>query len=172
VKIAARLLAAFGSLDDAYRALDDGRADDVAEIIGEPLATELASPASRELVALNRCLMTMNEALRLPAVKAMRLPLDPDRVAAALTARQIRLGPSLWALLGRPAPAWLGYGGYDRAPNGLPRVDEPILFASVARPSLPPPAPVDPAHPPTRITPRRRGLPARVPEGQLALFDA
>ena len=170
VKNAARLLAAFGSLDAAYAAIDAGCRGEVVEVIGDALTVELAGEEGRRVVERNRALMALHDDLRLSSLRAMRLPLDAERVTAALAARQIRLGPSLWALLGRPAPAWLGYGGYDRAPAYLPRVEEPVLFAPVARPSLPAPV-IDPARPPTKITPRRRGLPTPVPDGQLALFD-
>jgi DNA polymerase-1 len=196
--LAARLLTTFGTLDDAYAALEDGRTADVAAVVGAIGAGELAGPAAREAVVRNRRLMAMRADLPVPALEAMRLPLDRDRVRTVLRARGILLGPSLWALLGEAEPSWLGLGGYDRAPSYLPgaragaaagaeepaarrdwRADAARLLAARAQdpsrtspqdPAAGPAAPGRPAPLPRRAPTRPRGLPRPVPAGQLPLF--
>lgn len=103
-KIAARLLTAFGSVEAAYAAVDGGRHEQVAAAIGVAAAARLADPAGREAVARNRRLMAMRPDLTLPDLDRCRLPLGPATVRTALRARDIRLGPSLWALVGGPPP--------------------------------------------------------------------
>lgn len=163
-KTAARLLAAFGSLDDVYAALQDERAPQVAQAIGEVLAARLLQDEAREAVERNRRLMVMHDGLRLPALKRAALPLDAVRMRTALTARGIGLGPSLWALVGESPPAWL-QAGYDRAPSYLPRVDPPHLTIAL------PETPVEPGRPRAAAAAgRRRRPPVVVPESQLSLF--
>jgi len=102
---AARLLAAFGSLDVAWAALDGGRGSDVEAAVGERAAAHLATPAARETVARNKRLMRMRVDVPLPDLDAMRLPLRLAAMRAALAVRGINLGPSLWALTdGSPPP--------------------------------------------------------------------
>ncbi|HEY6793819.1 MAG TPA: 5'-3' exonuclease H3TH domain-containing protein [Kineosporiaceae bacterium] len=185
-KTAARLLCAFGSVEGVYAALDGGRAAEVVEVVGELLAGRLAEPSSRQTVERNRRLMAMRDDLRMPSVRRASLPLDPARMRAALGARGIGLGPSLWALVGEPPPAWL-QAGYDRAPSYLPRVDPPHVTALTLLPapgsgsaSQEATAPGGPAGVPARgpagrspgrpAAPRRRRQPVVVPESQLALF--
>jgi hypothetical protein len=131
-----------------------------------------------------------------PLLEAMRLPLDRERVRTALRARGIRLGPSLWALLGEPEPSWLGLGGYDRAPSYLPaarpaaeelvprrdwRADAARLLAARAQQPVPDGTGTGagsdagtgtqaPRHPQRPSARRPRGLPRPVPAGQLPLF--
>jgi 5'-3' exonuclease len=118
-KTAARLLAAFAGVDDAYAALDGGRRDQVVAAVGETATDRLADPLSRERVARNQRLMAMRDDLDLPDPDAMRLPLDGRRLRTALAARGIRLTGSLWAMVGEPRPVWLT-PGIDRAPHYLP----------------------------------------------------
>ncbi len=106
-KTAAILLAAFGRLDDAYAALDSGREAEVRAAIGGTATAKLAAPQARSQVERNRRLMSMRDDLPLPELPAMRLPLDPIPLQTALRARQIYLGPSLWALAGASPPMWL-----------------------------------------------------------------
>jgi DNA polymerase-1 len=175
-KTAAKLLAAFGSLDQVYAALAEGRADEVAAVVGGAVAARLSDPPEREKVERNRRLMAMRDDLELPDLAALRLPLDGARMRSALHARGIRLGPSLWALLGQPPPAWL-QAGYDHAPGYLPRAQQP----HVPPPPAQPPAPIGSGEPDDtrrhRLIAEARGhvrrAPGRsivVPEDQLSLF--
>lgn len=169
--IAARLLAAFGTLDDAYAALDGGRYDEVSAVIGAAAAASLASEEGRAAVVRNRRLMAMHADLDLPAPEAMRLPLLRGQVLPALRAREIRLGPSLWALLGDPPPPWLGLGGYDRAPAYLPGAGAGgwralVRNATTAEGVTAGGTATGPPRPPSV----RRGTPRPVPTGQLPLF--
>ncbi len=175
---AARLLARFDSLDAVFAALDSGdeaAGADVAATVGEPAAGFLASPAGREQLRLTHTLMTMHDDLPLPPSAELRLPLDGVRLRTTLRERDIRLGRSLWALVGEPRPAWTP-NGFDKAPAALPRVEAPPWALSrwfTAQPS-PGPAPSGPPGAararPTRSTPPRRGPAAAVPQGQLSLF--
>ncbi|MFZ0161207.1 MAG: 5'-3' exonuclease H3TH domain-containing protein [Kineosporiaceae bacterium] len=108
---AARLLCAFGDLDAVFAALDEGRGDVVEAVIGTPATARLAGEVSRANLERNRRLMVMDPALAMPVLDAMRLPLDGERVRSALRARDIRLGPSLWALVGEPMPPWFETDG-------------------------------------------------------------
>lgn len=103
-KTAARLLASFGTVDEAYAAVDGGRAEAVAAVIGPAALARFTDPAGRQSVHRNRRLMAMRPNLPLPDLDALRLPLSAARVRAALRDRDIRLGPSLWALVGAPPP--------------------------------------------------------------------
>lgn len=161
-KTAARLLAVFESVDEVYAALDGGREDEVLAVVGAGAVARLRTPEARENVARNQRLMAMRADLPLPAVDDLRLPLDLVRLQAALGARDVRLGPSLWALVG-------GTPAADRW-GGLP------AWADVPDPTDPPAddetAPPDLAHPAATAwgppgstpgsTPGR--VPAQVPE--------
>ena len=167
-KIAARLMAAFPGIDALYAALDGDRRADVVDVVGEVLADRLAEGPSREAVRRNLALMLMHDDLRMPSLRRSALPLDAVRMRSALTARGIGLGPSLWALVGEPAPAWL-QSGYDRAPGYLPRVEPSQLAAlSLTVPPSPPGSGVAVAARPAPA--RRRRPPVVVPETQLSLF--
>ena len=181
-KIAARLLAAFGTVEEIFAALDGDRTAAVVELVGDVLAARLADPQVREAVELNRRLMIMHEDLRMPSLKRAGLPLDPVRMRTALQARGIGLGPSLWALVGEAPPAWL-QAGYDRAPSYLPRVDPPHVAAALALvlPEDPTPSagasapaaagrPGGPGSPGARTASRRRRPPITIPDDQLSLF--
>ena len=122
-KTAAKLLGAFGSLDEAYAALDDDREAEVAAVVGAACAAALADPAVRDVVDLNRQLMTMHDHLPLPELDDCRLPLEPARLTAALRARGIGLGRSLWAIVGAEPPAWEP-NGYDTVPKALRLTDD------------------------------------------------
>jgi 5'-3' exonuclease len=98
---AAKLLAAFGTVDAAFAA----ETALVREAVGELAAAHLLSPEAREAVDRNRRLMAMRADLDLPALSTARLPLDYLTMRRALLARGINLGPSLWALVGGAAPA-------------------------------------------------------------------
>ena len=120
-KTAAKLLSVFGSVDDAYAAIDEGREAEVAAVIGTAATAKLATLEARANVARNQRLMVMRDDLRLPSLAKMRIPLDPEVMQAALSARDIRLGPSLWALTGADPPSWYGervYGEGPRLPGG------------------------------------------------------
>lgn len=112
--IAARLLASFPTVDAAWAALDSGDHDSVRAVVGPALCENLLSPNAREAVARNRRLMRMHEDLPMPDLETARLPLSLQGIKRALADRGIRLGPSLWALVGGPAP-------YRPNGNGAPR---------------------------------------------------
>jgi 5'-3' exonuclease len=101
---AARLLAAFGSIDAAWAALDGDRAQAVRDSVGDLAADELAAPAMRAIVDRNRRLMRQRADLPIPDLGTTRLPLDVVAMRRALIGRGIHLGPSLWALTGGSPP--------------------------------------------------------------------
>jgi len=101
---AARLLAAFGTVEAAWTALDTGAAARVRSVVGEAAAQTLASPEARAIVARNRSLMRLRADLPMPDLDASRLPVDRFVLRRALAARGIHLGPSLWALTGGHPP--------------------------------------------------------------------
>ena len=108
-KTAAKLLSAFTRVQDAYTAISDGREHEVVAAIGPAATRRLADPLARENVARNMRLMKMREDLALPDLSTMYVPMDLARLHAGLGARDIRLGPSLWALVGGVppgAPQW------------------------------------------------------------------
>lgn len=123
-RTAARLLTEFGSLDAVLAAVDEGRHEAVAGLAGTAAATYLAAAHGRAELERNRALMTMHDDLPLPPPQSLRLPLDPTRLRGALRERDIRLGRSLWALVGQERPPWSPQG-FDKAPAALPRVQEP-----------------------------------------------
>jgi 5'-3' exonuclease len=165
-KTAARLLAAFRSVDEAFTALDAGRRDEVVAAVGEAATDRLADPQARAMVVRNQRLMSMRHDLDLPEPEALRLPLQPRRVRVALATRGIRLTGSLWALVGEPRPPWT-VPGYDRAPHYLPRA-EPVEPVRLPEPE---PAAVAAVHARLRAMVRRpRRAAVVVPQDQLSLF--
>ena len=102
---AARLLTSFGTVDAAWAALDDGRAQSVRDIVGDLAADQLGAPAMRQIVDRNRRIMRMRADLPMPDLDTARLPLNPAGMRRALIDRGINLGPSLWALTGAAPPA-------------------------------------------------------------------
>jgi 5'-3' exonuclease len=102
---AARLLAAFGTVEAAWAAIDGGAVQSVRDIVGDVAAEQLGVPEMREIVDRNRRLMGMRIDLPMPDLDTVRLPLNPAVIRTALSARGIRLGPSLWALTGGIPPA-------------------------------------------------------------------
>jgi 5'-3' exonuclease len=157
-KTAARLLAAFGGVQDAYAALADGREEDVVAAVGPAATRRLADPQARENVARNLRLMAMRDDLPVPPLAAMRVPMDFVRLQAGLRERDIRLGPSLWALTGAAPP---GEAAWDRAAEqrDLPG---PELDAAGWGP------PDDDRHAPPDEVPA--GSPGVEPAAQLSLF--
>ncbi len=105
--LAARLVQAFGSAQGVFDAVDGGRGEEIEAVTGPGVRATLAGAAARAEVERNRVLMRHDDSLDLPDVEALRLPLDGARLREALRTREIRLGPSLWALAGEPMPAWL-----------------------------------------------------------------
>lgn len=139
-KTAARLLAVFDSVDDVYAALDGGREEEVLAVVGAGAVARLRTSEARENVARNQRLMTMRADLPLPPVDDLRLPLDLVRLQAALGARDVRLGPSLWALVGG-APAADRWGGLPAWADDAPPLAEPPADDDSAPPDLAPPSP-------------------------------
>ncbi len=111
---AARLLGVFGDLHAVLAALDTGQCARVEEVIGVGAAARLTDAVSRANLVRNLDLMTMDAGLELPELASVRVPLDGERLRAALRARDIRLGPSLWALVGEPMPPWFATDGTTR----------------------------------------------------------
>ncbi len=124
---AARLLDAFGDLDAVLTALDAGQGERIEAVIGVGATARLAAAASRANLERNRRLMLMDATLDLPELAAVRLPLDGERVRAALRDRDIRLGPSLWALVGEPMPPWFEVDGGLRGWRDVAAVHTVVL---------------------------------------------
>lgn len=103
-KTAAKLLASFATVADAYRAIDEGREAEVVAVVGPAATRRLADPVSRANVERNQRLMALRDDLELPEHDTMRVPMDLLRVQSALRERDIHLGPSLWALTGSAPP--------------------------------------------------------------------
>lgn len=125
---AARLLAAFGSVDAAWAAQDAGDHDAVRAVVGMTSNEHLCSAAAREAVERNRRLMRMRADLPMPDLESARLPIDLQAMKRVLANRGIYLGPSLWALTGGSAPAFrssLPPKQWVRR-KGLGRMREPI----------------------------------------------
>jgi 5'-3' exonuclease len=97
---AAKLLAAFGSVEAAWEA----GVTLVREAVGDHAAKSFTDPAAREIVDRNRRLMSMRLDLPIPPIASARLPLSMAVMRKALRARGINLGPSLWALTGGAQP--------------------------------------------------------------------
>lgn len=119
-KRAARLLAEFDTVEQVYAALDDGRQEEIAALIGPAATTALAGAEARENVARNQHLMQMRDDLRIPRIATTALPLDQNRLNDTLRARDIRLGSSLWALTGAQPPSWYGERVYGQGPRQHP----------------------------------------------------
>ena len=98
---ARKLLAAFGTVEAAWAATRD----ELRTAVGELAATHFTADGARETVDRNRTLMAMRGDLALPALAAARLPLSYAVMRRALRARDINLGPSLWALVDGSPPA-------------------------------------------------------------------
>ncbi len=96
----ARLLAAFGSVDAAWAAWDNGDEQAVRDVVGDKAGEHFGSAAAREAVQRNRRLMAMRDDLAMPDLDRVRLPLDLATMKTVLARRGILLGPSLWALTG------------------------------------------------------------------------
>lgn len=109
-KTAARLLAVFAGVAEVYAAIDSGRTAEVEAAVGRAATRRLAEPAARANVERNLRLMAMRHDLPLPELVSMRVPLDVPRLHAALATRDIRLGPSLWALTGAAPPGSDSWG--------------------------------------------------------------
>jgi DNA polymerase-1 len=116
-KTAAKLLSVFACVNDAYAAIDEGREDEVVTVIGRAATAKLATEEARANVARNQRLMAMRADLRLPKLTKMQIPLDAAAIQTALLARDIRLGPSLWALTGAEPPSWYGERSYGEGPR-------------------------------------------------------
>jgi 5'-3' exonuclease len=98
---AAKLLAAFGTLEAAWQA--DAAA--IRAVVGEHAARCFLTDDARAAVDRNRSLMRMRDDLPMPDLAGARLPLSFPVLKRALVARGINLGPSLWALVdGTPPP--------------------------------------------------------------------
>lgn len=131
-KTAAKLLAAFDTLADAYAALDGGRADAVVAAVGAAAAARLATDESRANVARNQRVMTMRTDLDLPALADLHLPLAKARLRTALATRGITLTTSLWALTGEaPPPLGLEWEAERDAELLAPRRPVPVVPAPV-----------------------------------------
>ena len=102
---AARLLAAFGTVEAAWAAIDAGDAQAVRDVVGAQCTDELGRPETREIVERNRRLMRMRADLPMPELRAARLPLRLGAMRSVLSGRGINFGPSLWALTGGSPPA-------------------------------------------------------------------
>ncbi|WP_305784393.1 5'-3' exonuclease [Symbioplanes lichenis] len=113
---AAKLLAAFGSVDQVWAALDAGEDGLVREAVGAKAAGQLRAEGVRERVERNRSIMRMRADLPVPDPESARLPLRLATMRIALRERGINLGPSLWALTGGVPP--------QREPE--PREEDPL----------------------------------------------
>ena len=102
---AARLLAAFDTVEAAWAAIDTGDAQSVRDVVGAQATDELGRPETRQIIERNRRLMRMRADLPMPELHAARLPLRLGAVRAVLSGRGINFGPSLWALTGGSPPA-------------------------------------------------------------------
>ncbi|WP_239134163.1 5'-3' exonuclease [Rugosimonospora africana] len=101
---AARLLAAFGSVEQAWAVWDGGDHKAVCAVVGERSGEHFGSAAGRETIDRNRRLMAMRDDLPIPELHTLRLPLSLTVMKRALAGRGIILGPSLWALTGGLPP--------------------------------------------------------------------
>jgi len=133
-KTAAKLLAVFRRVEDAYAALADGREHEVVAAIGASATRRLVHPQARANVARNLRLMAMREDLPLPGLASMRVPMDVVRVQSALGRRDIHLGPSLWALVGGAPPggdSWAWQAEQHDLPGPAPVVRAPATQVDV-----------------------------------------
>jgi 5'-3' exonuclease len=97
---AAKLLAAFGTVEAAWQA--DERL--LREAVGDLAAAQFRAETTRAIVERNRRIMRMREDLPLPDLAGTRLPLSLAVMRQAFRAKGINLGPSLWALVDGPPP--------------------------------------------------------------------
>lgn len=144
-KTAARLLSVFATLSDAYLALDTGREAEVVAAIGRAATARLSAAQARADVARNQQLMSMRDDLPMPTLASMSVPIDVQRVHAALSSRDIRLGPSLWALTGATPPAQDRYAWYadQYASRPAPPPEPPLAYLDEPHPDGPHPDDVD-----------------------------
>ena len=63
-------------VDDAYRAIDEGREHEVVAAVGPAATPRLADPAPATNVARNQRLMALRDDLELPGHDGMRVPMD------------------------------------------------------------------------------------------------
>jgi DNA polymerase-1 len=101
---AARLLAAFGTVEAAWAAVDGDDVEAVRAAVGELAAEQLRDPVMRDVVDRNRRLMRMRTDLPVPDLETARLPLSLAVMRWAFSDRGINFGPSLWALTGGTPP--------------------------------------------------------------------
>jgi 5'-3' exonuclease len=135
-RTAARLLAVFDRVADAFAALDSGREADVVAAVGRGAARKLADPTARANVVRNLELMAMRHDLPLPPLTAMHLPLDVPTLHAGLATRDIRLGPSLWALTGAPPPGsdWTSWQAEQHDLPDVVAAPAPVAAQQVTEP--------------------------------------
>jgi 5'-3' exonuclease len=102
--IAARLMTAYGTAAALYQALDGGDEAGIRKAAGRGVPAQLGTEVARANVVRNQRLMTMRTDVAMPGLEEMRVPLNREVMRAALIARGINLGPSLWALTGGTRP--------------------------------------------------------------------
>jgi 5'-3' exonuclease len=175
--LASRLLAEFGSLATLLETLDGGGATAVAAVTGPAVAERLTDPAVRADLLRTVEIMTMRSDLPLPDPEQLRLPLDRPRLIAALRARQIMLGPSLWALVGGEPPSW-SPSGFDTVPAQLPSPAAAPTWRARTVPAMvdliaahaQQPVPAGRGDSTVAVARRRGGRMVEVAEDQLELF--
>lgn len=116
-KRAARLLGEFDTVEEIFAALDEGREEEIAALIGPSATAALSGRQARDNVTRNQHLMRLHTDLRIPRIATMALPLDPQRLQDTLRARDIRLGATLWSLTGAEPPSWYGERVYGQGPD-------------------------------------------------------
>lgn len=137
-RTAARLLAAFPGVAEVFAALDGGREHEVVAAVGAGAARRLAQPAARANVERNLELMVMRDDLPLPDLSTMHLPLDVPALHAGLATRDVRLGPSLWALTGG-APPGSDWSSWQAEQHDLPAVVPAATPTGIPEPVAPQP---------------------------------
>ena len=133
-KTAAKLLQSFPGVAQVYAALDGGREEEVVAAVGAAACRRLAEPQARANVARNLRLMAMRVDLPMPGLDAMRVPMDLVRMQTALLERDIRLGPSLWALTGSAPPGEDSWARIAEQEDIAPVADASPAPAVVAEP--------------------------------------
>jgi 5'-3' exonuclease len=98
---AAKLLAAFGSVEAAWQA-DHAL---IRATVGDHAASFFLAPEARATIDRNHRVMRMRDDLPLPDLTVAKLPLSLPIMRRAFRERGINLGPSLWALVDGPPPA-------------------------------------------------------------------
>lgn len=155
-KTAAKLLAAFGSMDKAFADVDTNGGALVRAAAGPAMVKKLADPGNRAAYEETVEIMTMVDTLDLgidfASPGAGLLPLDPDPVQSAFGAlglvRATRMAVASWCGLGAPAPA-VAPTDPDDGWVPPPALDEHVPYADDEY--YPPP--VDPGYSPQRFTP-------------------